>query len=226
MIVAALLALTQTPTEAPSAGPLISKMLARYTDAQTAQGSITTTQTAKTAKVVTETVVAIEKPNRLRIEQTRNGTEGGHWLVVSDGVKFSYDRPQGGLGKDRYLDAVEDSKVEDLYTAATYSLGEKSAPLDILIGRKADLAIFVKGLPMMALRAPGTLRGESVQIASSDPTKFPYYQMAITPDGDLRQLVRKELYSVQGSENVEVTTAYDVSVKVGGAIAGNPFRVE
>ncbi|RYG48404.1 hypothetical protein EON79_04535, partial [bacterium] len=140
MIVAALLALSPLQ-EAPSAGPIISKMMAHYAGAFTAQGTIVTTQSAKNVSVVTQTGFAMSKPNRLRISQTRNGSQGGKWLVVSDGNKVSYDRPKGVFGPARFSDPTEPT-LPEVYTAVLDSLGEKSIPLDILIGRSNDLQTF------------------------------------------------------------------------------------
>ncbi|RYG36226.1 DUF2092 domain-containing protein [bacterium] len=233
MIVAALLAL-QAPQEAPSAGPIISQMLARYANAVSAQGSIVTTQTALSAKVTTTTEIALEKPNRLRIDQSRTGGQKGEWLVISDGNRFAYDRPRGVFGKKRFNDVAE-ATLPDLYTAVLDSIGEKSIPLDIVIGRKNDLQAFVGMLGPMALTSGASLKGESVELAKgkyrkTSDAKFPAgdIEIVITPAGDLRRITTTEQYSnpQNKQEAIVVTTVFDVNIKIDVQIQGDPFKVQ
>lgn len=233
MIAAALLALSAPAQEAPSAGPLISQMLSRYSGAQTAQGMITTVQSAKGVSITTRTEVALERPTKLRIAQVRDGSQGGKWLAVSDGVRLGYDRPQGALGKDRYIDAV-DGGMEEIYTAFQLSLGEISIPLDIVVGRKSDLQTFIAMLTPMKISGTTTVNGESVQLATGEYRKGPGLQpigkitLAITPSGELRRVSQKELFKVpQASDDqIEVTTVYDVALKLDQPIVGRPFVVQ
>lgn len=233
MIAAALLALSAPAQEAPSAGPLISQMLSRYSGAQTAQGTITTLQSAKGVTVTTRTEVALEKPAKLRISQARDGSQGGKWLAVSDGVRLSYNRPQGAMGKDRFIDAV-DGGMDEVYTAFLLSIGEKSIPLDIIVGRKGDLKAFVSMLSPMTLSGTTTIGGESVQLASGKFRKGPdlpfvgTITLAITPSGDLKRLSQKETFNVPEAspDPIEVTTIYDVSVALDKPIVGQPFVVQ
>ncbi|CAN5597600.1 hypothetical protein BH11ARM2_BH11ARM2_34730 [soil metagenome] len=233
MIVAALLALQAPAQDIPSGGPLISQMLARYAAAQTVQGTIITTQSARGVKVTTRTEIAIEKPAKVRIAQTRDGSQGGTWLVVSDGRMVGYPRPKGVFGKERFTDPVQGG-LEDIYTAVQNSLGEKSVPLNIVMGRKGDLMAFVGMLTPTKLGDKATLNGETVQIVNAEfrdapgrATRGPI-AMAITPTGELRRLVQKEkiIIAEVKSGEIEITTAYDVNLKLDAPIVGNPFVVQ
>ena len=138
---AAALVARSVPSTTPKA--LIEGMFKRYYVAKSIQGTVISVQTAMGAKVTLRTDLAIKNPDRFRIAQSRDGSRADHWLAVSDGNLFAYDRPDGVKGKPRFAELVTQNGKKlnnrDMYQVVSGAIGDKNAPLDIAFGRSDDL---------------------------------------------------------------------------------------
>lgn len=138
-------------SQEPSAPAIVSKMLSHYSDAKSLVGTISMVQRAGGRQVTIVTEVQFQTPSKLYIRQIMNASYGqARWLVTSNGKMFSYDAPRGistegrlsPEGK-RLVEACQqygtDIGFRGVYQASVASLGDRSTPLDIIIGRSEDL---------------------------------------------------------------------------------------
>jgi hypothetical protein len=136
-----------TGGQAPNPDAIVSTMLAKYSKAQSVAGKITLTQVAGNQRGTLETQLHYVKPSKLRILQSQAAPEKREWLVLSDGELFTYPLPEEIAGVvregERLWEAIRQKdrllEVRDIYLAASRSLKDRSAPLDIAIGRREDL---------------------------------------------------------------------------------------
>jgi len=237
-MIALLAAVTLSPqagAAAPSAGPLISKMLDRYSKAKTASGRISFVQQADGASVTVDTELQYERPNKLYIRQERKGSDAHVWLAVSDGKVLSYDRPEGVFGRDRFRDKVgPSSNLSDLYTAVLDSLGERSPALAMMISRRDDLVALLQMWGPTTIAGKTTLRGTeafvidgSYRVASGGRLSGKL-EMVITADGDLLRYVQREKVQLPAPSNklVELVTTWDCNVRVDAPVDDGLFTVK
>lgn len=216
----------------------ISAAFKRYTEAKTLSGRIRWTQSANGVTVVTSTELAYERPSKLLIRQTQEASEKRAWLVTSDGKLFSYDRPetlQGSFG--RLVEPVKGPSlvqtIREIYAAASKSLGDKSAILDIAIGRREDLATLRFQWATVTAIGHETIRevectvvgGKWRESASTAPGGT--YQMWISKDGDILRFAQREFFSVPQSraEPIEVISVWDADLVVNGPVDQKLFTV-
>lgn len=221
----------------PTAGPLISKMLARYAAAQTLSGQIATVQTASDRSIHTTTVFQSEQPSKFYFSQTMDGDDGGKWLLTSDGVRFSYNRPHGTFGPDRYVEDVMKpagaTTVKEMYAVAGSVIGEKSPPLDIAFGRLDDLKRLkaIWGPMQIAGRTKfngidaNVVRG-GFRVAFNGPL-VGEVEMVVTDDGDLLRYTtqQKVAASTKPSVVVNVVTDWQCNIKVNGPVDESLFAL-
>ncbi len=126
MLLMAQNAQTATQTAVPAApkadaGVLISKAFARYDAAQTVSGTIRLIQEAKGISVQIDTELQYERPSKIYLRQVKGGSDPQQSLLVSDGIKFSFDKPLEALGPARFTEDVtqkgRQQSVGDLYAA-------------------------------------------------------------------------------------------------------------
>ena len=206
-----------------SAGPVLSRMLAKYLTAESGAYRIVTTQAARGASLVTTTVLQWDG-DKFAILQERGGSEPKSARVVADGKTFSYDRPEGLFGPRRFVESVEQNGIVqsrlDMYVAARESLVERPPVLDILTCSRDD----VKADRL--LWSPMVLDGERV-VKGKRGTKTkgqfrlvpggPYageLEMVVGEDGSLlRYATRQQVAPPPDSgvrEAIEVLTVTDV----------------
>lgn len=238
--VLALCLLAQAPPTAPepTAAQLVSKMLARYAAAETLQGTIRLTQTAQGASLQIETQVQYRRSQKqLYIRQVRSGTSQRTWLVVCDGRIFAYDTPVDFDDKPgkRLYERVEVGPSLNLdfggiYAATSGSLGDRSAPLDLAIGRLEDLKFRRAQWATLAFGPDGpngvrVVRGDWREYGNAPPSG--QYEMWITAAGDLVRYVQSESVTVpEARQTVSIsstwTVALDVGAKVDPSVFANP----
>lgn len=231
----ALLALTSqgaAQAPAPDAGALISKAFTRYYDAKSLSGQIRLSQSAKGVTLTIDTAIQYDRPNQFLIEQVRNGSTPKRIYAVSDGKKFSYDRPEGTLGQSRFIEDVTQrdqvtkrdyvQNLKEMYSAASRSLLDRSAILDIAIGRREDLAVVRDKWGAKKVTGRTTLRGTEVVVIEGAYHDRPgaaatgTFQMMVTEQGDILRYGHTQRYRVpdQTNETIEIVSIWDVDLKV------------
>jgi hypothetical protein len=239
----ALCALAPPPMQAPAANPspaaLVSKMIARYAEAKTVVGTITFVNSASGRSVRIDTQLQLERPSRLFLRQATASQPPQTWLVTSDGEFFSYDRPEGLLGRaQRLIEPVKAGdqllKVADIYSAAGGSLADRSPPLDLAIGRLVDLQALRNSWATLEYKGRTTFRGATVHVVAGqhrDAVELPAsgtFEMLIGDDGDLLRYTHRNIVAAPREYNVapiEVTAVWDADLKVNGPVDPNLFRV-
>ncbi len=239
IILSTILVAAALPAQTPevTAGSLISKMLLTYNNARTAQGRITTKQSAKNVTIETLTEIAMQHTGRLLIRQTRSGTDGGKYLAMADGEYFAYDRPKGVLGKPRFVEPQfnygRPMTLREVYMVVAQALAEKSPPLDIIVSRRDDLeGLRNKWGKKFEITGKAEIRGQNAYVVRG--TFLPFaelknavgekpqgvVEMSITEDGQLLKYVELANYVVPAAtqELIAVRTEWDLDVKLNGEI--------
>jgi hypothetical protein len=227
----------------PSAAELVGKTFAHYNSAQSATGKIRMTQTMMNHSVVIDTELQFERPSKLYIKQVQSSKAGSKtWLVTSDGKNFSYDPPAVVITRTttRLMEAIEQNgrtlDYRDVYRAAVDSLGDRSAPLDVVIGRREDLDFFRNQLATVKYAGKERVGDTDVHVVTGDWREYGRapvsgtYQMLITDAGELKRYARKETLAVNvgGGQSLppqDVLTIWDVDVKVNGKPDAALFKV-
>lgn len=235
MITAALLLMAHQDS-LPSAGEVISKMIAKYHDAKTVKGNLTTTVELGNQKLVVNSVIQIERPGKMYLRQDVP-SQNMSFVVTSDGKEFSYQKPADTPSSDRNPLArlTEDFRsgmgLGDVYRAAGHSLAERSAVLDLLISDMRDLSalrdqwatidltgkIEHKGAEVYRIVGTWRLNKQSAVTAN--------FGLYVSPEGDLRKYVIDQLPGVDDKIDGTVTRTIDVDVKVGSDVDPRLFAV-
>lgn len=243
--VALALVLHSGPAQNP-ASQLISKMLRLYSSADSMTGTITLTASDGAGKVQVVTTLNYQKPSLLYILQKKMGGTPQQWLTISNGTWFSYDKPENlAGGETRVTESVKqvvpgpptrDDKgnkqvkyqnydIRQIYAIGAPTLGDRSVPLDIAIGRREDLEHDNASWITTQLQGSTTINGTQASLVTGRwrpygegrlYTNFKSdaatYEMAITEDG---QLLRYSVF--QPIENgPTISMVWDVDLKVNG----------
>ena len=236
------LALFQQDGRPPvTAAGLITKAFARYAGASSVVGDIRLTQTAQGHSVTVDSQLQYERPSRFFLLQRRNSSEPKQWLVTSDGFKFSYDVPEGLLGKSRYVENInvyfggkpKTLTVGDVYLAANHSLGDRNSVLDIVVARSDDLKYRLSQWPTFSLGQHAHIRNvDAWQIvgefreADNKPVTASF-ELYITDDGDIVRYVHREQmkFAQVSADVITVVSTWDVNLIVNGKTNPALFRV-
>jgi hypothetical protein len=210
-------------------------MLARYSAAKTVDGTIVLRQTAGSVSVGVETTLRYERPARLSLRQVRRSAEPRTWWVTSDGKTFSYDAPPETAPRpgQRLIERVlPGMTIGDLYAAASRSLGDRSAPLDIAIGRPEHLRFLTRQWATMAFAADRKLGEDRVRVIAGrwreygDAAVTGTFEMWVEPDGTLRRYVLRETIAPDPRLGPQqVTSTWDVNLRIGVSIDPDAFKV-
>jgi hypothetical protein len=227
-------------TQEPSGGAIVSKMLARYDAAQSLTGSIRLTQGAGKEAGTLDTFIQYEKPSKLYIKQVLNSS-GRTWLITSDGVNFSYNRPEnlptGKTQIERLREPVqprgsEPLDLKSIYAVAGQCLPDRSAPLDIAIGWKDYLRLFVGQLATAEYAGRTKIGDTEVQVVRGgwreDSTRpvMGRYEIYITDEGDLkRYVVAMPMKLDPRTDAIEVVSHWEVKLSVNGKPEAALFKV-
>jgi len=215
-----------------SAAQLVGRVFEKYSKADSVAGSIKCTQTAQNATVITQTDLQFDRPGKIYLYQTRTGSKGRQWLLVSDGKIFSYDRPATGgdieFGKLRRTEAVTQhdftQKIQDLYMAAEHSLGDLNAMLDVAISSNSRLSR-LKG-QWATLGYKGKIKaedGRTLQVVGGnwrDSENVPstgQYLMYFTEDSEFVKYETSQSFAFPtvSKEPVIVHTVWESTLKIG-----------
>lgn len=220
-------------------GQLVSKMLARYNAAKSLTGEIVLTQSAGEKQLTAKTAIQIDRPDKLYVRQdTRFLNEPRTFLIVSDGKRFAYDVPMleinNSKGK-RLLEPMSQAgrqmNIGDVYAAASLSIQDRSAPLDIAISRGDDLK-FLKGQwADMEFHGKEEINGKTARLIvgawRENPRATPSgrYQMAITDDGELLRYATQITIQIENVGTAQVTSVWKVNLDVNGKPNASLFTV-
>ncbi len=207
--------------ESPAA--LVSRMIGRYSKANSLVGTIRFTQQLASASIGIDTELQVEKPSKLYIRQVRRSSDPRQWLVTSNGNMFSYNAPfERSRPGERLVEPVSQGgakqDVRQIYSAVTASIGDRSMPLDVLIGRVEDLKYRrFQWATMAYLEGPGNkirvVGGSWREYGDAVPTGT--YEMWISEAGDLVKVIQKETISPDPRSGPQtIISTWDVAVKV------------
>lgn len=255
----ALVAQDQKPP--PRASEIVSKMLSHYSGAQSITGTIKLRQGAngQMARGSMDTEIQFERPSKLYIKQVQNTADWGTitvldprgrpreaprtspptWLVTSDGVLFSYDTADDSPGnRQRLLEKVmprpsEVLDVRGIYTAVARSLGDRSVPLEIAIGRTDDLRHFTRQLVTLEYAGRTKLGEEDVNVVRGQWRDVDMservagkYEIFVTDQGDFRKYaIYQTVQPSKGSQPIDVVSVWDIALTVNGKPDPDLFRV-
>jgi len=220
----------------PSA--LISKMLAFYHDARTLTGTITMTQKVGEQSGSILTTVQFETPSKLYVRQQKQIGDRREWMIVSNGKLFAYDAPDLRTSETskRLVEAqvIEEVKptgvkevimrlgIREVYAAGAATLGDRSTPLDIAIGRTEDLRALRDQWATVNYKGTTEHGGKTVHVVMGDWRPYGnalpigQYRMLVNDSGELLQFARSEPLAIAGKSETVLTT-WDVRLERNGA---------
>jgi hypothetical protein len=229
LIALCLLVAQPAPAASPTPAEVVSRMLARYAAANTLTGTIRFVQSAQGSSLQIDTRIQYDRAAaKLYIRQVRAGPSADSWLVVSDGRIFTYDTPVGfddPRGKRLYERLDQGGGVVldlgGVYAASTLSLGDRSLPLDVAIGRIEHLRFRRNQWVNLTF---GPSPAEGVRVVRGDWREYGEapvsgtFEMWIDADGDLVRYVQRDSITVQQPpQTLMVVSDWTVNLTVGGA---------
>ncbi|MBS1721651.1 MAG: hypothetical protein JSS66_01455 [Armatimonadetes bacterium] len=221
----------------PTAGTVISKMIARYHDAKTLSGDCNTTLKVGARQINIAAKFQVERPKKIYLRQIVDGV-AMPYIVTSDGKEFSYNKPIGledhRGDKLRLTEPVGDKSLGDIYRDVSESVVERSPILDLVVSDMRDLQLFRDQLTSMKLMGEIDLNGQKVykivgrwRLNSKSETNADF-GIYITADGDLKRYAlsqEAELGDGPVKEKVTVSRLYDVDIKVNSDLDQKLFAV-
>lgn len=219
----------QTPE--PTAGQVLTKMLARYSGLKSFVGTIKSTLTADGESASLDTYIQFEKPSFVYVRQNIPG-QARTWGVISDGKHFSYNVPPElpSPSDEHLVEPVDQNGViqtcQDIYFAASHSFKDRCCPLDIAFGRNDDLRYRRNQWVTDTLMGKENVRGQTAYVVGGNWREYlsampsGTYRMWITADGDLLRYEEAGLVSLpdpkSGAMTVQqVTSTWECDFKPG-----------
>jgi hypothetical protein len=215
------------------AGALVSKMFSKYHGAGRISGRSESVVEVGDEKFTITTELDLERPLCLRIVQTVSLAKGRRFTVVSDGVRFAYDKPVERPALDtegRLFETVADGMtLGDIYRVASGSLAERNVMLDVAIADRRDLSLLRDqwvGLETVGETESG---GQTAKRVIGQWRKFAgeavsaTMELWITADGDLKRLAIKQL---PGAGAVSASRVWEIDLKTGVDFDEKVFEVK
>jgi hypothetical protein len=248
-LAAALLA-AQDTAELPSIGSLMTKMMTKYSQAESLVGKVEAEVRVKGERVRVKTEIQYQRPNLIYIMQVQEYKAREEFFVVSDGQKFQYTNPLDHLRKrDPFLieTAVQErQEVDDvgkvstrirplgigsIYAAGSLSLADRSIPLDMAIGRTEDLQYFRGQLATFKDGGMVEFAGKKARKIHGDWRPFAdaannlaTYELYITPEGDFVGYRLSEIYSMN-KQVVPMVSTWVSDFKPGAEVDRDLFKL-
>jgi hypothetical protein len=219
--------------KAPDASALVSAMFAKYHAADRIRGRAEATVEVGDEKFKITTEVEIQRPLRLRILQSVEAAKRRRFLVVSDGSRFSYDKPLERPALDsegRLFETVaEGMTLGDIYRIASGSLAERNVLLDVVIADVRDLSLLRD--QWVGLEAAGEVEvgGRRAVKVIGQWRKFAGEEVSaalelwVTPEGDLKRMAIKQL---PGAGAVSAQRVWEIEIHTGVALDDKVFEVK
>lgn len=229
---------TPNPDSSAQAAKLLSKMMARYYKAKRIQGTILLTTTAGRSMGQLLTTLQFDDPSKLYIHQELNAENKGTWTIVSDGVVFSYPVPPTQIGAEagkalfeRVQNDGEQRSFREIYAISAAGLKDRSAPLDIAIGRHEDLVSFRNHLSTHVMGQPMQLRGKDCEVVEgvwhSTSVATSKYRVVIAPEGDLMryELIDLVVDPLNTANTIEIRQTWDVDLHLDAETRQDLYRL-
>ncbi len=143
-------------------------MFAHYSELQTATGTIKLIVEAKaptgSASQTINTEIQYERPSKFFLRQIQSGKEQNPWVVSSDGSLFSYPMPSQIIynKSKRLVENVGVNTIAEIYGASVTSIGDRSAPLGIIVSWNKELRRIVSEWPVYELAGEQEWKGAKV----------------------------------------------------------------
>lgn len=225
------LALAMQESAPPDPSALVSKMIQRYHDAATIGGTVGTLLKWDGQQLRIQTTLWLERPGKLYIKQ--DTSVGASFLVTADGAEFSYNKPLSGHIEDvqrggRLLEAQAGKTLKEVYALVSLSIAERSMPLDMAVARIDDLRMLREQWVTVESGRDQKSGNETWHTVVGKWTSNPVfgvlgaYEMAITPEGDLR---RFRVVGRTDDGKSEVVREHEVDLKVGAKPPDGQFTV-
>lgn len=242
------IAASQGTAAPPTAGALVSKMFGRYTSAKSFSGRIKTIQTARGLTVTTDTILAYERPSKIRLDQSQTGPKVKRsTTLVSNGIVFEYTKPQDLFGEPILKEPVQPEgrkaqTIGDMYTVVGGDIPDRSPVLDMLVARREDLARFRDRIFSVGLGAKETINGRTTNVVvgglkePGTATKMADYKLYLTEEGEIVRFVIVQNYAVPAAnprpglppvpgDPVTVTTTWDIAGTVDAPLEAGTFKL-
>ncbi len=224
------------PAQEVSPAGLISKMLARYSEATKLSGKIVFRQTGGGVTALFDTTVQYARPGKLYISEARRNTSEKS-LVIADGTAFTYEVPRTTQAKARERLYEKQNQngvvygIGDIYTIAQPGLLTKSPVLDVLISKFEHLRYLRSqwvNLNWSDGRAPasgdiGAIVGDWREYGQAGASGR--YRLEIASNGDLKRYSVTERLAVPNGSPITVLSEWTVDVKVGDSGNDSLYRV-
>ncbi|HVL39076.1 MAG TPA: hypothetical protein VM328_06765, partial [Fimbriimonadaceae bacterium] len=195
-----------------------------------------------------ESLLQYERPSKIYLRQVRKSSDPFTYVLSSDGKHFTYDAPDSNLkfaksNRDRIQESIEVPQADptaapvrlnigDMYAAAAFSLGDRSAPFDIAIGRIEDLRFLTGQWPALSYQGITELRGERVHVIHghwrpSDAVERAtgQFELYISETFDLRRYVVRERAQLAARSEIAIVSDWSVNLLVGGKPDPNLFKL-
>jgi len=222
---------------------LVSRMMDHYSQANTLSGKFTYVQTAAGYSAKGETRVQFERPNKIYVMQQMDGHDDDMKptklmaRIVSNGSRFLYSVPKKfDMPYQELRESVQQNRqvldLGEIYNIGGSGLIIKPAPLDIAIGRLADLKTFRSQIVSLEDQGDETINGTQAHLVGGDWREYDSappsakYQMAITDAGDLLRYTMSEKVADPSGKMapIEVVTTWTMDVKVNGPVDEALFK--
>lgn len=202
MVISTLMAaavLIAPAAQGSQAGQLVSKMLAKTSTAHSMSGEIVMNLAALNDGGQIRTRFQYQAPSRVYIRQEKLFGDRAVSLVTSDGETFTYNAPNLPL-QDRGVRLIEkvnqrgrNLSYREIYAAAVLGLLDRSAPLDIAIGRPEDLRFWTNQLATLEYRGLRAFQGQQAHVIGGawreygDAPNSGRYELVLSQNHDLLQ---------------------------------------
>jgi hypothetical protein len=222
--VALVIALSGTPAQSPQGK--LSEAISRYFYAANVSGSIAMTISldgTPKSKILTD--LQFSTPNKLYLNQKLVSGQARDIRMISDGEFFAYTAPEASDRKNYVYEPIRQRNgelldVRSLYSIITALIPDRSIPLDMIMGRPADLQTVNQLLSNYEDGGTREYNGEMVSVilcrvrpnvnlkASMKGAFF------INAAGDIRYFKSYERTIDGLGREVDYEIAYEVKVKV------------
>jgi hypothetical protein len=224
----------------PKPSDLMAKMFAKYASAATLTGTVELTVQAGSDKTEYTTQIQYERPSSIYLRQAKNVRGSEIYLLTSNGVVFTYNAPENVLAGvrsgERLMESVfannKAQTIGEIYAAGSAMLRDRSAPLDIAIGRNQDLRFLTRQWATLTYRGKVDYEGKAVHYISGQYREYGdapvsgVFEMLISEEHDLlRYITRMNIGTTEGGLQVaEVVSTWSSRFVVNGPVDRSLFK--